>query len=495
MDARVRQVAVVVTLVGVLGTAPGSLLATLTIEPQQPAAVNLRDLRERTTRRQALVRELTARVEAVESEIAAQTTARREHDAEYAAARERLAVLERDLDYLVPRLLARETLVEARRDQATRALARLADVSREVDIAPEVRARLLAVGPMMLDRLHGAEASAARLRNTAEARSAEYQELLAHAPVVLEARQRAELLRQQAAKRKTAAQERLADLRAEIASLVAEQTRIAQELIAREAAEVARAEPQPDEPTTHGARSGTASDRLPEAIVKGEMADDDLLVAQPLGTVEITGASKRALAGRPDPALSANADVGSLIGPPPAKPRGIDTPAGASVAAGLAAASGLRTEGAPITRSSLSARVDPGALEATSAPVLPVPGEVIAGGHPRLVRGEHDPSLVIEARAGQVVGAPDHGRVVFAGRFKRYGLLLMIEHSPDYHTLLWGFAELHVERGDGVRAGQVVGVLGAPKGLPASLHMEVRQNGEPVNPLLWMAASNSKVQG
>jgi murein DD-endopeptidase MepM/ murein hydrolase activator NlpD len=429
-------------------------------------------------------------------EIATQTRARRERDADYAAARERLLELERGLDYLVPRLLARETLVEARRDQVSRALAGLADVSREVDIAPEVRARLLAVSPMLLDRLRGAEASAAQLRDTVEQQSAEYRQLLAQAPEVLEARQRAELLREQAARRKTAVEERLAELHAEIASLVAEQTQIAEKLIAREAAEVARVEPQADEPTANGARPDMEVDHLPEAIVKGEVAADELLVAEPPGTVEVPGASKRALVvGRPAPALSANADVRSLIGPPPAKPRGTETPAGGSVTAGLAAAAETLNEGSPIIRSSLSALVAPARLEDPGAPVLPAPGEVVAGGQPRLVHGEYDPSLVIEAQAGQAVAAPDSGRVVFAGRFKRYGLLLMIEHSPDYHTLLWGFAELRVERGDRVRAGQLVGVLGSSGGAPPSLHMEVRQNGQPVNPLLWMAASNSKVQG
>jgi murein DD-endopeptidase MepM/ murein hydrolase activator NlpD len=494
VQAQVRRVVIAIGMMGLLGTAPGSLLATLSTDPPRPAAVELQNLRERTVRRQAMARQLAEQVETLAAEIAAQKAARQEYETDYSAARQQLAGLERELDYLVPRLLAREALVEARRDQASRALARLANVSREVDIAPEVRARLLAVSPMMLDRLYGAEASAAQLRQEAEQQSVSYHRLLDRAPALLEARQRAERLREQAARRKQAVEDRLAGLHAEIAGLVAEQQRIARKLMARESAELARAEPQADEPTAGATGPQTAPDQLPEAVVRGELAEP-LPVAEALGAGAVTGRPKGVVAGRPEPALSANADVGRLIGPPPAKPGGIQAPAAASVTAGLAQAESRPLDAAPTAPSRLAALVTAARLDVQDPPVLPVPGDVVLGGHPRLVPGEHDPSLVIEAEAGQAVAAPERGRVVFAGRFKRYGLLLMIEHSADYHTLLWGFAELRVQRGDQVRAGQVVGVLGTPKGGPASLHMEVRRNGEPVNPLLWMAATSSKVQG
>jgi len=93
------------------------------------------------------------------------------------------------------------------------------------------------------------------------------------------------------------------------------------------------------------------------------------------------------------------------------------------------------------------------------------------------------------------VAAPEGGREVFAGGFKSYGLLLIIEHQREYHTLLWGFSKLDVETGDRVRTGQIVGVMAADVEGPPELHVEVRRNGRPVNPLPWLAASSNKVRG
>ena len=50
--------------------------------------------------------------------------------------------------------------------------------------------------------------------------------------------------------------------------------------------------------------------------------------------------------------------------------------------------------------------------------------------------------IVIETRAGAQVGAPHGGRVVFAGRFRGYGQLLIIEHGEGYHSLLAGLARI-----------------------------------------------------
>jgi septal ring factor EnvC (AmiA/AmiB activator) len=93
------------------------------------------------------------------------------------------------------------------------------------------------------------------------------------------------------------------------------------------------------------------------------------------------------------------------------------------------------------------------------------------------------------------VAAPEDGRVVFASAFKSYGLLLIIEHDSEYHTLLWGFSRLDVEAGDRVDTGQIVGVMGESGPEPPKLHVELRRHGRPVNPLPWLAASSSKVRG
>jgi len=128
------------------------------------------------------------------------------------------------------------------------------------------------------------------------------------------------------------------------------------------------------------------------------------------------------------------------------------------------------------------------------APLVPAPGQPVARFGQENYRPD-DPAITIVAAPGQPVAAPDDGRVVFANPFKSYGLLLIIEHESEYHTLLWGFSRLDVEAGDRVHTGQIVGVMDEVGDEQPKLHVELRRHGRPVNPLPWLAASSSKVRG
>jgi murein DD-endopeptidase MepM/ murein hydrolase activator NlpD len=138
----------------------------------------------------------------------------------------------------------------------------------------------------------------------------------------------------------------------------------------------------------------------------------------------------------------------------------------------------------------LSSRVDAARLP-PPAPIRPSP-ELVAA---RAARPGHDQNIAIAAAPGQPVAAPQDGRVVFADPFKSYGLLLIIEHNSEYHTLLWGFAKLRVEVGDEVRGGEIIGIMDVVDGVPPRLGVELRRRGRPVNPLPWLAGSSSKVRG
>ena len=99
--------------------------------------------------------------------------------------------------------------------------------------------------------------------------------------------------------------------------------------------------------------------------------------------------------------------------------------------------------------------------------------------------------MTILAAPGQGIAAPVDGRIVFADQFKSYGLLLIIEHEHEYHTLLRGFARLDVSLGEHVQVGQIVGIMGASGNDPPVLHVERRRHGRPVN----LAAGSSGIQG
>lgn len=96
---------------------------------------------------------------------------------------------------------------------------------------------------------------------------------------------------------------------------------------------------------------------------------------------------------------------------------------------------------------------------------------------------------------GARVAAPASGVVAFAGPFRGYGLLLIVEHLDGYHSLLAGLERIDVGIGERVRSGDLVGSMGHRDAGNLSLYMELRKNGRPVNPLPWLAAGKRKVSG
>jgi len=96
---------------------------------------------------------------------------------------------------------------------------------------------------------------------------------------------------------------------------------------------------------------------------------------------------------------------------------------------------------------------------------------------------------------GAQVVAPYAGRVVYAGAFRGYGQLLIIEHGEGYHSLMAGLTRIDSVIGQWVLAGEPIGVMGRAKGENPSLYVELRRNGRPINPLPWLAARKGEVSG
>jgi|TARA_B100000315_G_scaffold253997_1_gene294052 septal ring factor EnvC (AmiA/AmiB activator) len=94
----------------------------------------------------------------------------------------------------------------------------------------------------------------------------------------------------------------------------------------------------------------------------------------------------------------------------------------------------------------------------------------------------------------QVV-APHDGKVVYSGPFRSYGQLLIISHGEGYHTLIAGMSRIDSVVGQWLLAGEPVGRMGRRDGGKTNLYVELRRNGEPINPLPWLAASERKVSG
>lgn len=108
--------------------------------------------------------------------------------------------------------------------------------------------------------------------------------------------------------------------------------------------------------------------------------------------------------------------------------------------------------------------------------------------------GQRRRGATLVATRDQPVLAPREGSVAFAGRFRNFGLVLIIDHGHEYHSLMAGLSELWVGLGDIVGSGEPVGRLVPGADGAASLYYELRRGGEPVDPFPAMAGHEDKVR-
>jgi septal ring factor EnvC (AmiA/AmiB activator) len=126
----------------------------------------------------------------------------------------------------------------------------------------------------------------------------------------------------------------------------------------------------------------------------------------------------------------------------------------------------------------------------------PARGPVVKSFGAREAYGVTAKGITIKTRAGAEVVAPYDGKVVFAGEFRGYGRILIIEHSEGYHSLLSGLSRIDAVAGQKVLAGEPVGVMGQPDdGNGPELYVELRRNGRPIDPSPWLASQTGKVSG
>lgn len=211
--------------------------------------------------------------------------------------------------------------------------------------------------------------------------------------------------------------------------------------------------------------------------------------------------------------------LASLVRPPEPEPSAPPAaPAAPVIAAPPAAEPPAAGGGGVPLPTARPGRPPPGASGAASAPVLAMlpaaPPITTAKG--RLIRplagslvrrfGQRDPEglrnrgVVIAGRGGATVVAPYDGSVIYAGEFEGFGLILIIEHGEGYHTLLAGLGRIGLQVGHRVLAGEPVGTMksrpsGGGGGESPELYVELRHNGDPIDPLPWFAGLTGKAKG
>lgn len=103
------------------------------------------------------------------------------------------------------------------------------------------------------------------------------------------------------------------------------------------------------------------------------------------------------------------------------------------------------------------------------------------------LQGEVNKGVDIGGHLGDPVVAVAPGKVVYSGSGLRgYGNLVIIKHSDNYLSAYAYNKRLLVKEGDVVKAGTLIGKMGQNDAGQILLHFEIRRNGKPVNPLLYL---------
>jgi septal ring factor EnvC (AmiA/AmiB activator) len=114
--------------------------------------------------------------------------------------------------------------------------------------------------------------------------------------------------------------------------------------------------------------------------------------------------------------------------------------------------------------------------------------------------GATEKGVSLATPAAATVSAPVDGAVIFAGAYRSYGQLLIMDAGGGYYVLLAGMDRINVQSGEFVLAGEPVGVMGDGSARMATaaavgvarpvLYIELRKDGTAIDPGPWWAKSD-----
>jgi septal ring factor EnvC (AmiA/AmiB activator) len=136
---------------------------------------------------------------------------------------------------------------------------------------------------------------------------------------------------------------------------------------------------------------------------------------------------------------------------------------------------------APLPRPELSAGARPPRSDLPGLPPeyrLPAAGRLLTGFGEVFDSGVRAGGLTFTAAAGSPVAAPAAGRIAYAGPFRGYDRIVIVDHGRGWLSLITGLAALGVEEGAPVAAGAP---LGTARGGKRGLTVELRHGGRPVD--------------
>lgn len=134
---------------------------------------------------------------------------------------------------------------------------------------------------------------------------------------------------------------------------------------------------------------------------------------------------------------------------------------------------------------------------------LPVRGTQLRGFGDQTKYGNNSKGISIETRHNAQITSPSDGWIAYAGKFRSYGQLLIINAGGGYHILLAGLDRIDVKTSQFVLAGEPIGIMqqdGNPgetnkkdgkKTKQPVLYIEFRKDGRPIDPSPWWSGGQS----
>ncbi|HEY4221555.1 MAG TPA: peptidoglycan DD-metalloendopeptidase family protein, partial [Myxococcota bacterium] len=95
--------------------------------------------------------------------------------------------------------------------------------------------------------------------------------------------------------------------------------------------------------------------------------------------------------------------------------------------------------------------------------------------------------IEIRAEMGAPVAAAADGKIVYVGWMRGFGRVVIVDHGEGHHTISAHLEKPTVNRGDEVKKGQTIGLVGDTESINgAKLYFELRENGHPRDPAPYL---------
>ena len=114
----------------------------------------------------------------------------------------------------------------------------------------------------------------------------------------------------------------------------------------------------------------------------------------------------------------------------------------------------------------------------SNAYILPVRGTVVSGFNELNATGYRERGVRLAVDAGTLIVAPAGGKVTFAGRYRSYGQIVIIEHGNGWNTVITNLDAVQVAKDQKIAQGAVLGTAGDES---AEIGVELRKNGRVID--------------